>query len=547
MPRGNENASRPVDRHRRSNDSTERSCWRGPPLRSSRLPTSLIEALRKARRAHGGSRVILQDQNNRPISYNRMLLAIYALGRRIARDTSPNETIGIFLPTSVPAIIVYFAVLSAGRVPALLNHQAGVRNLRMACTMAKVKRVIASKRFIKAAKLEDVVASLESSVSFLHGEDLRQTVTLPDRIAAAARLYLPLSFSRSGNGQATAAILFTSGTTGTPKGVVLTHANLLANIEQCRNHIPFDVNWIFFNALPIFHAFGLTAGTLLPVLSGMKTVLYPSPLDRKNILQMLATTGANVLISTDTFARLYARAARDELKDLQYVVLGGERINETTKRHYAEKSSAVLLQGYGATECSPVIAINQPEANRPDTVGTLLPGIEACLEPVEGIDAGQRLLVRGPNVMAGYLDPDHPGELATREEWFDTGDLAERDEEGYLSVTGRIKRFARIGAEMVSLEAIEDHARSIWPDGHHAAMPSASSEKGEKVVLVTDQADASRPDFAAWAHSHDVSRLAVPAQVVVVPELPLLATGKPDYQSVRNILEEKSKSANPNS
>lgn len=513
--------------------------WKGAPLGDTGLPRTLFQGLRQARRKHGGSKIILQDQSSGPLSYNALVQSACALGAKIAKFTSPREKVGVLLPTSAAAVVVFFALQATGRVPAVLNYSAGASSLRRACALSGLKSVLTSRRFIKAAHLERVVSKLEPAYSFVYVEDLRRLIAPIDKIIAGLRSIFPILVPERSKSNDAAVILFTSGTTGAPKGVALSHANLLANIAQTRAHIPFNANWVFFNPMPIFHAFGLTGGTLLPILGGMKTVLYPSPLDHEKIPKKIQETGANVLISTDTFARFYARAADAEaLAGLHYVVLGGEKVNETTRLLFSQKSSATLLEGYGATECGPTIAVNQPDDCRQGTVGKLLPGISARLDPVPGISVGARLFVRGPNVMLGYLDPKTQGTIIPfTDDWYDTGDLARIDKDGFVTVTGRVKRFAQIGAEMVSLEAVEGYALSLWPEGSHAAIARAGD--GEAIVLVTDENKAERTDFAAWVRAHDVSRLAIPHRIVLVRKLPLLATGKPDYSAVRQIVRKK--------
>ncbi|PWE18961.1 2-acylglycerophosphoethanolamine acyltransferase [Marinicauda salina] len=497
-------------------------------------------ALRDARRRHGGSTPILQDGDGEPIGYDRLIQAAYALGGRLARKTRGDKAVGVLLPTAAPAVIAVFALHAAGRTPAMLNFTAGAAHIRAACELADVKTVVTSRRFIEAAGLEALAESLETDVELVRLEDVRAEIGALDKLVAGVRAALPDPGLARTSPDDPAVLLFTSGTTGTPKGVALSHANILANIAQCRAHIPFDPDWVFFNALPIFHGFGLTGGVLLPILGGMKTVLHPSPLDRKLIPELIAKTGANVLVSTDTFARYYARAAdKDALEGLRYVVLGGERMSDATKRLFARKSSAAVLQGYGLTECGPVIAVNQPDADRPGTVGRLLPGMKARLERVPGIKAGARLLVRGPNIMLGYLDPERRGAVEARTgRWFDTEDLAEVDSDGFITVTGRIKRFAKIGGEMVSLDDVESCARALWPDAHHAAIALHADRKGEAIVLVTDQSDADREAFGEGARERGCSRLVIPSRIRVVDDVPLLATGKPDYTRVRNLFDD---------
>ncbi len=514
--------------------------WRGPPLDLSRTPRTLMGALKKAGRDRGGSTIILQDHDGVAMSYDALIQAAYVLGGVIAKITAPRDTVGVLLPTCAPAVVIFFATHASGRLPAVLNHLTGSAHLGAACALAGVTNILTSRRFVNAAKLENVISTLESSISFIYIEDLSRSLNALGKAAALLRCLVSTFVRKQSKPNDPAVILFTSGTTGEPKGVVLSHASILANIAQCRARVPFDMDWIFFNVLPMFHAFGLTGGTLLPILGGMKTVLYPSPLDRSQIPEMIQATGANVLIATDTFAQLYARAAHEKtLAGLHYVVLGGERVAETTVQLFSEKSPAIILQGYGATECSPVIAVNHPETNRPGTVGKLLPGMEARLKPVPGVTAGERLFVRGPNVMAGYLNPDGGGFVRRQsDEWFDTGDLAKVDMDGFIIVTGRVSRFARIGAEMTSLAAVEDHAGLLWPMAKHAAVAIASDGGREMIVLVTDQHNAERADFSAWARARGVARVEIPQRIVVVRELPLLPTGKPDYPEIRRCVGE---------
>lgn len=524
-----------------TNQESEIVTWKAPPLDLSDMPPTLFAALIKAQREHGGATKILQDQDESALSFTALVQAAYAIGAQLKKITDKREAVGVLLPTCAPAMMVFFGLQSAGRIPAILNFLAGASKVRAACGLAHVKTVVTSRRFSSTAKLEHLVSSLKGDVDFVYLEDLKNEVSLFHKINAGIKSRLTFLNQPGAKPDDAAVILFTSGTTGLPKGVALSHANLLANIAQCRAHIPFNPDWVFFNVLPVFHAFGLTGGALLPILGGIKTVLYPSPLDRERVPAMIRKTGANVLIATDTFARLYARTARENaLRGLNYAVLGGERITETTMNLFAEKSSAVLIQGYGATECSPVVCVNNPDRNKPETVGQLLPGMEACLAPVPGIKAGALLSVRGPNVMLGYLEPDGDGIKYRRpDEWFDTGDLAAIDAEGYVTINGRISRFARIGAEMVSLTAVEDHANSCWPDGNHAAV--ALSEEGDReiIVLVTDQKDAQRMDLLAWAQNRDISNLEIPQRIITIRRVPILPTGKPDYFKIQKIIERR--------
>jgi acyl-[acyl-carrier-protein]-phospholipid O-acyltransferase/long-chain-fatty-acid--[acyl-carrier-protein] ligase len=516
---------------------------RGPTLeRADDHPRTLLDALRRARREHGGALSIVRDGEDEPLTYTRLLEGAYALAGRLEGRVRPGARLGVLLPTGTPALVTLLAVHAAGAVPVLLNYSADATTVARACEVAQLRCVLSSRRFLRLARLAEIAAEVERRAEMLDLEDLRQELSRGDKALAALRARLPFLARDAAAPDDPAAILFTSGTTGDPKGVALSHANVLANIEQVRQHIPFDPARVFFNAMPMFHSLGLVGGTLLPVLGGMTTVLHPSPLDKQRIPAAIARTGANVLVSTDTFARLYARSAgADDLRGLRYVVLGGERVRDRTRAFLAEKTDAAVVEGYGVTECGPVVALNQPEANRPGTVGRLLPGIEIRLEEVPDIDVGRRLLVRGPNVMLGYLDPERDGALVPRgDDWFDTGDLVELDDDGFLRLTGRVKRFAKIGAEMVSLEAVEDQADRLWPKAHHAAVVvEGANDGGEQIVLVTDQADATRGAYAAGRGEAAGAPAAVPHHVLVVDEVPLLATGAPRYEAVRRVARER--------
>jgi acyl-[acyl-carrier-protein]-phospholipid O-acyltransferase/long-chain-fatty-acid--[acyl-carrier-protein] ligase len=342
----------------------------------------------------------------------------------------------------------------------------------------------------------------------------------------------PGVFAHSAKPDDEAVVLFTSGSFGAPRGVVLSQANLVSNVHQINAHIAFEPDWVFFNPLPVFHSFGLTGGLLLPVLTGHKAFVYPSPLHFKIIPKLVKETGANVLLATDTFAYQYARAGDGEdLKGLKFIVCGAERVRNETRDLFEKKLGVLLIEGYGATEASPVIAVNKPIANAPGTVGTLLPGIETRLEKVPGIHDGANLFVRGPNIMSGYLNSD--GLAPPVDGWHDTGDVVTIDEEGRITIKGRTKRFAKIGGEMVSLAAVEGYAAAIWPEHRHAAISAPDPRKGERIILITDRPDAASSALLDWAQANGAPEIAIPRKVIAVREVPVLGTGKTDYVAVK--------------
>jgi acyl-[acyl-carrier-protein]-phospholipid O-acyltransferase/long-chain-fatty-acid--[acyl-carrier-protein] ligase len=502
--------------------------------------TTVFDALLRARRKAGGKTKIVEDHDRNPLSYDEIIRAAFALGGKIKAMTKPKEAVGVLLPTGVGATVVFFALQAIGRRPAMLNFTAGAGNLKGAIAAAGIKRILTADKFLDNANLHDLAADLGSVAEIVKLEKVREKLSLFDKLGALVAGAFPKAFRAKASPNDPAVILFTSGSFGSPRGVVLSHRNLVANVEQCAAHIEFDPDWVFFNPLPMFHCFGLTGGALLPILRGHKAFLYPSPLHLKEIPKLIQETGANVLFATDTFAQQYARASKnDELRGLKFAVLGAERVREETRQTYMSKFGVMLLEGYGATEASPVIAVNQPAANRSGTVGRILPGIEVKLDFVPGISEGMKLVVRGPNVMLGYLDASAPGGIAAPDGgWHDTGDIVSVEADGYVAIKGRVKRFAKIGGEMVSLAAVESFAQAIWPMNSHAAVSVSDTRKGERVVLFTDHKEASTADLLAFCQKQGAPEIAVPKKIVVVAEIPVLGTGKTDYVAIQRLAEQ---------
>jgi acyl-[acyl-carrier-protein]-phospholipid O-acyltransferase/long-chain-fatty-acid--[acyl-carrier-protein] ligase len=507
-------------------------------------PSTLFDALLDSARRFGGRKTILEDQERRPLTYTDLIRASFALGRKIADITAPGETVGVLLPSSAAGVVTLFGLHAFGRIPAMLNFSAGLRNLRAAVKLAGVKRVLTSHRFIEQGKLHDLIDALEERCEITYLEDVRGGIGTADRIRALVDSLLPRQARTKVKPSAPAAILFTSGSFGAPRGVVLTHANILANIFQVATHIELDANWVWFNPLPIFHCFGLTAGALLPIIRGLRTFQYPSPLHTKIIPTLVRDTGASVLLATDTFINQYARAAEpDDLSGLAFIVCGAEKVRDETHNLIRDRFGPIpVLEGYGATEASPVIAVNKPLDNRRGTVGALLPGIETRIEPVPGISRGGRLFVRGPNIMAGYLDAAGALEPPVGG-WHDTGDVVEMTDDQWITILGRVKRFAKIGGEMVSLTAAEDLASGLWPDSRHAVIAIPDGKKGERLILVTDRLDADVAKLIAHAHHLGAPDLAVPRRIIKATEIPVLGSGKTDYVAIQRMAEAEPRSA----
>ena len=502
---------------------------------------TLFDAVLDARAIHGGNHPVLEDVERKPMTYDGLVLGSFVLGRKIARLTSAKEYVGLMLPNSVGAAVAFFGLQAFGRVPALLNYSTGTKNMVSALAAAEIKTILTSRRFVEMAKFDDVIETLAVHARIIYLEDLREEVSIVDKVVSLFARLAPRLVHRRANARwdDPAVVLFTSGSEGTPKGVVLSHGNLLANRHQLAAVIDFNPTDIVFNALPIFHSFGLTGGMLLPMLSGVKTFLYPSPLHYRIVPALVYDSNATVLFGTDTFLAGYARAAHAyDFYSVRYVFAGAEKVRDETRRLWSDKFGLRILEGYGTTETSPVISTNTPMHFEAGTVGRLVPGIAHELEPVPGIEAGGRLIVSGPNVMLGYLRAENPGVLEPPEEGrYDTGDIVSIDDHGFVTIQGRAKRFAKIAGEMVSLSAVEGYASAVWPGCMHAVVSIPDARKGEQLVLVTENADARREPLLAFAKAQGIAELMVPRTIRIVEAIPVLGTGKVDYVGVKNLVE----------
>ena len=520
---------------------TDTAAGQHHPFRLSETKIDLFSALLRARRTFGKGEVALVDGDGRELTYTDLARACFGLGAALKRHTKAGETVGVMLPTGVGAIVVFYALLAYGRIPAMLNFTAGSRNLKAAMKAGEISKIITAHQFIELGALEPLIAELTDAAEFVYVEDVREGLTMGNKIAAALGPVMPALFRRAAHYTKPGVVLFTSGTEGEPKGVVLSHQNIMANVEQVRAHIKLDPKTdSVFNPLPTFHCFGLTVGAVLPLISGVKAICHPTPLQPKEIAKRVRKTGSTILLATDTFISQYARAGSEgDLSSVRLAVCGAERVRDETRALVRKKFNIEILEGYGATEAAPVIAANRVGANKPGTVGQLMAEMEHDLQPVDGIEEGGRLRVRGPNVMQGYLRPSNPGVLEQMNEgWHDTGDIVSIDDEGFIRILGRVKRFAKIGGEMVSLAVVENCASAIWPDNMHAAAALPDPRKGEQIILLSDAKEANRDEVLTWCQNHGTPEIAVPRKVLFVEEIPVLGTGKLDYGTIQKLAEE---------
>jgi len=515
-------------------------------FKTSHFHTSLFDKLLDARKVFGGNHDIIEDTQRNPLNYTQVITKSIVLGKALTKYSHRDEAIGILLPGALSTVVTFWALHAYGRVPAMLNFTAGPSGIVSACETAELKTVITAKAFITKAKLENVITALGSHVKVIYLEDIAKTISLPAKLRGWVIGHfdfgLKVRHRKQGvSPKAPAVILFTSGSEGVPKAVVLSHENLLANINQLAARVDFSAQDIILNVLPLFHSFGLTAATLLPMTFGIKTFFYPSPLHYRIIPEVSYEIGATIMFGTSTFLAGYAKYAHPyDFYSIRYVFAGAEKLQDQVRRSWEEKFGVRIFEGYGATETSPVLTGNTPMGNKPGTVGRFFPGIEYHLREVPGMKAGKRLQVKGPNIMLGYFLHEKPGILVPPktelgEGWYDTGDIVDIDDEGFVKIVGRAKRFAKVGGEMVSLTAVETLADLVWPDAMNAAVAVPDEKKGEQIVLLTTQESAERSQLVACCKKEGLSDLSVPRKIMPIINLPVLGTGKVDYVSIQSM------------
>ncbi len=475
--------------------------------------------------------VRLVEQN-----YGDILKSTLGVSRLVRGISQPGERVGVLMPNATSTLAIILGFSAAGRVPAMLNYTAGKDGLQAACAAAQIRTVLTSRVFVQKANLEPVLSAL-SDIELIYAEDLKERLGLFDKLWIAAHLRMPHRAQAAQSPADPSVVLFTSGSEGKPKGVVHSHDSILSNIAQVRAVADFMPTDKFLVALPLFHSFGFTCGALLPLISGCKLFLYPSPLHYRVIPEIVYDRNCTVLFGTSTFLGKYGEMAHQyDFGRLRYVIAGAERLSDKVNQLWKDRFGIRILEGYGSTECAPVIAVNTPMAAKSGSVGQFLPCIAAHLDPVPGIEQGGALSVRGPNTMLGYFYVDNPGVLTPNIDQhggYATGDIVSIDADGFVSIQGRIKRFAKIAGEMVSLESVEQLASAAMPEARHAAVAVPHEGKGEALVLFSTSKEMSRDALSAKAKQLGLPELAVPRTIRQLQELPLLGTGKTDYQTLK--------------
>jgi acyl-[acyl-carrier-protein]-phospholipid O-acyltransferase / long-chain-fatty-acid--[acyl-carrier-protein] ligase len=505
--------------------------------------TTLFEAFLDAVQDQGRHTRIIEDMKEQPRSYHEVLKGALAIGRWAARDCAPGENVGVLLPNVIPTVCTVLGLCAFGRVPAMLNYTAGPAAVQSACGAARVRTVITSRAFIEQARLTSVVSAI-ADLRLVYLEDLRPQLRLADKLwLTFYALWLPRRVIIPGRSNGPAVVVFTSGSEARAKGVVLSHEAILANITQMASVIDFTPRDKVLDPLPVYHSYSFTAGMMLCLITGTKLFLYVSPLRYRAIPEIAYRRNCTYLFGTSTFLSYYAKNADAlDFYSIRRVISGGEKLGADVARVWEEKFGLRIYQGYGATECAPVIALSTPRFFKPGTVGRLLPGLDHRIEKVDGIERGGVLHLKGVQVMLGYYLYANPGVIVPPRSiygdgWYNTGDVVDVDSDGVLTVVGRVKRFAKIAGEMVSLDVIEEVAREASPEYRHAVVLRTEASSGETTVLFTTDPELSRGSLVHAARQLGRPELAVAKRILCMPDIPVLATGKTDYVALETMTD----------
>jgi acyl-[acyl-carrier-protein]-phospholipid O-acyltransferase / long-chain-fatty-acid--[acyl-carrier-protein] ligase len=507
-------------------------------------PGNLAAAIAESAAQQTG-KVILEDATLTKLTYRKLFIGARLMGDRIAQASgapaSAPSRIGVLLPNVNATPVVLLALWQRGIVPAILNFSTGSATMVACAELAGLKHIVTSRAFLKRAKL-DPAPFEQAGVKLLYLEDIRATITGLDKFIALLLCPFINQHSLTSSPSDTAVILFTSGSEGVPKGVELSHRNLLANVRQLLAKCDLLDSDRFFNAMPLFHSFGLAAGLVLPLIRGNYIFIYPSPLHYRVVPTVFYDKDCTVLFGTNTFLSGYGRKAHPyDFRSLRYLFAGAEKLQSATAELWAQKFGVRVFEGYGATECSPVLSATTPLEPKHGTAGRFLPGVEYKLEPVDGVADGGRLFVKGPNIMKGYLNPDANAKFHAGGGWYDTGDIVSVDAEGFVSIRGRMKRFAKISGEMVSLTAVEDALAGAFPQYGlrcaTAVVTRPDEDKGEALICCTNEPKLTPAEIRDAIKAKGLSNLCVPREIVVVKEIPKLGTGKVNHRELQAMVQ----------
>ncbi|WP_428034486.1 acyl-[ACP]--phospholipid O-acyltransferase [Amphritea sp.] len=526
------------------------------------LPQSFIHSAKSAM-----SDMAITDAQGEPLSYRRLLTAVVLFSQRL--KNTPGQRIGLLLPTSSAGAIANLAALFAGRTLVNINFTATESAQLTALEQAEVKTVVTAHKFVNKLKARGLDPdALFAGRQVIYMEDLKAGIGKTEALATMGLLsVLPTTllqwwFGAGTKLEDTAAILFSSGSEGAPKGVMLSHRNILANLRQIADVLNVREDDCIMATLPLFHAFGLTVTTFLPLIEGLPVVCHPDPTDAVNIGKGVTKYRATLICATSTFLRLYTRSKKLHplmFQSIRVAVAGAERLDPAVQQAFEARFRVPVIEGYGSTETTPVASVNLPDhlsvdgwfvqvGSRPGTVGLALPGSTfRIVDPVtlEELPTGEDglILIGGTQIMKGYLNnPEKTAEVIVEMDglrWYKSGDKGHLDEDGFLTIVDRYSRFAKLGGEMISLGAVEQEVRKHLADDEASlvAINLPDERKGEQIILLLD-ADVDPDSFRSYLTSQGFPPLMLPAKVFRVSEIPLLGSGKTNYPEAKSVAEQ---------
>ena len=488
---------------------------------------------------HAKKPAIIDKTTGKTVTYSRGLIGALILSSKFRKYD--KGFIGIMIPTSAGCALATVGALMSGRIPVMINYSTGAElNAKYAQKKCKFKTIITSK-----ALLEKIKCPVIDGMVLI--EDIMESVTTGDKLKAALKTKLPvnmiLNSIHKGAEDDTAVILFTSGSEKDPKAVQLTHRNIASNIENFGDYVKINESDILLANLVFYHVFGLTANLWVAFYYGMTMVSYANPLDFQAISNIAREEKPTIMVGTPSFFWGYLQKSEPgDFKTLRIMVAGADKCPDALREGYMKKHGVTLLEGYGATETSPVISVNSHELNRPGSTGKVIPNVQVRIENFEtGEECKTRevgkILVKGDSVMKGYYDDPELTAEALVDGWYKTGDMGFFDDDGFLWHAGRFKRFAKVGGEMVSLVKVENTLEKFLPMGVSCCVVEVSDEKKGSYIVATVTAEVNKTEILRKM-LNELPVIALPRQFMVIKELPMMATGKIDFRSVTKIVQE---------
>lgn len=487
---------------------------------------------------HAKKLAVIDKTTGSRVTYSRALIGALILTSKF--KAYDKGFIGIMIPTSAGCALATVGALMSGRIPVMINYSTGAEaNAKYAQNKCEFKTIITSK-----ALLEKIECPVVEGMVFI--EDIMKTITTGEKLKAALKTKLPvnmiLNSLHKGDENDTAAILFTSGSEKDPKAVQLTHLNLVSNIVDFGTYVDINESDILLANLVFFHIFGLTVNLWVSLYYGMTMVTYSNPLDFQNISNIARDEKPTIMVGTPSFFWGYLKKSEPgDFKTLRLMVAGADKCPDALRDGWMKKHGVTLLEGYGATETSPVISVNSNEFNRPGSVGKVIPNVQVRIENFEtGEDCKTRevgkVMVKGNLIMKGYYNDPELTTEAINDGWYNTGDMGYFDEDDYLWHAGRFKRFVKIGGEMVSLVNVENTLEQFLPEGVSCCIVELYDELKGSIIVATTTKEVNKT--AILKKMMDVlPNIALPRQFLVIEDLPMMGTGKIDFRSVTKIVE----------